>query len=138
MKALPDWVISCETNNIILGLSNPNFTISKIAAVIRDSLAYTIECYGYRLREDHEIYKRYKRNFQNVTVSNLINVIKNCKEINTKKISGKLGHVIMKTETFSTNETDKLSRDKFPSVAFMRLVNCQLLANNGRCYACKI
>ena len=138
MKALPDWVISCETNNIILGLSNPNFTIPKIAAVIRDSLAYTIECYGYRLREDHEIYKRYKRNFQNVTVSNLINVIKNCKEINTKKISGKLGHVIMKTETFSNNETDKLSRDKFPSVAFMRLVNCQLLANNGRCYACKI
>ena len=120
-------MISCETNNIILGLSDPNFTIPKIAAVIRDSLAYTIECYGYRLREDHEIYKRYKRN-----------LIKNCKEINTKKISGKLGHVIMKTETFSTNETDKLSRDKFPSVAFMRLVNCQLLANNGRCYACKI
>ena len=84
MKALPDWVISCETNNIILGLSDPNFTIPKIAAVIRDSLAYTIECYGYRLREDHEIYKRYKRNFQNVTVSNLIIVIKNCKEINTK------------------------------------------------------
>ena len=43
----------------------------------------------------------------------------------------------MKTETFSTDETDEFSIDPFPSVAFMRSVNCQLLVNNDVCYACK-
>ena len=71
LKTLSDWVINCETNNITLKLSNPNFTIPKITVAVDNSLAYTNECYGWRLREDHEIYKRYKRNLQNVTVSNL-------------------------------------------------------------------
>ena len=61
-----------------------------------------------------------------------------CKGTNTNDIFGKLrAHVIMKTETFSTNETDWLSIDAFPSVAFMRSVSCQLLVNNDVCYACK-
>ena len=141
LKTLSDWVINCETNSITLKLSDPNFIIPKITVVIDDSLAYTIECYGWRLREDDEIYKRYKRNLQNVTVSNLIHVINLydfCKGTNANEISGKLrAHVIMKTETFSTDETDELSIDPFPSVAFMRSVNCQLLVNNDVCYACK-
>ena len=75
LKTLSNCVINCETNNITLKLSDPNFTIPKITVVTDDSLAYTIECYGWRLREEHEIYKRYKRNLQNVTVSKLIHVI---------------------------------------------------------------
>ena len=60
------------------------------------------------------------------------------KELILTEISGKLrAHVIMKTETFSTDETDEFSIDPFPSVAFMRSVNCQLLVNNDVCYACK-
>ena len=109
LKTLSNCVINCETNNIILKLSDPNFTIPKITVVIDDSLAYTIECYGWRLREEHEIYKRYKRNLQNVTVSNLIHVINLydfCKGANAMEISAKLrAHAIMKTETFSTDET---------------------------------
>ena len=68
LKTLSNWVINCEKNNITLKLSDPNFTIPKITVVIDDSLAYAIECYSWRLRKDHEIYKRYKRNLQNVTV----------------------------------------------------------------------
>ena len=141
LKALSNWVINCETNNITLKFIDANFTITKKTVVIDDDLAYFIECYGCHLREDHEIYKRCKRNLQNVTVSNLIyviNVYDFCKGANTNEISGKLrAHVIMKTETFSTDETDELSIDPFPSVAFMRSVNCQLLVNNDVCYACK-
>ena len=74
-KTLSNWVINCETNNITLKLSDPNFTIPEITVVIDDSLAYTIECYGWHLREDNEIYKRCKQNLQNVAVSNLIHVI---------------------------------------------------------------
>ena len=144
LKTLSDWVIKCETSNIILKVSDPNFMIPKITVVIDDILAYTIEsieCYGWRLRENHEIYKRYKCNFQSIPVSNLMHVIilyDFCKGNNANEISGKLrAHVIIKTETFSTGETDGLSIDPFPSVAFMRLVNCQLLVNNDACYACK-
>ena len=71
LKTFSNWVINCDTNNITLELSDPNFTILKITAVIDDSLAYTIEYHGWRLSEDHEIYKRCKRNLQDVTVSNL-------------------------------------------------------------------
>ena len=141
LKTLSNCVINCKTNNITLKLSDPNFTIPKITVVIDGSLAYTIECYGWCLREEHEIYKRYKRNPQNVTVSNLIHVINLydfCKGTNAIEISGKLrAYTIMKTETFSTDETDEFSIDPFPSVAFMRSVNCQLLVNNDVCYACK-
>ena len=56
------------SNNITLKLSDPKFTIPKISVAIDDSLAYTIECYGSRLREDHEIYKCNKHNLQNVTI----------------------------------------------------------------------
>ena len=57
---------------------------------------------------------------------------------NTSKIFGKLrAHVMMKTEIFSTDETNELSINPFPSVAFMQSVNCQLLINNDVCYACK-
>ena len=90
--------------------------------------------YGWRLIEDHEIYKRYKRNLQNLTVSNLIHVINLydfCKGTNPNEISGKLrAQVIMKTETFLSDETDEFSKDHFPSVAFMRRLNCQLLVND--------
>ena len=93
------------------------------------------------LKFHHEIYKRYKRNLQNVTVSNLIHVINLydfCKGTNANEISGKLrAHVIMKTETISNDETDEFSIDPFPSVAFMQSVNRQLLVNNDVCYACK-
>ena len=68
LKTLSNWVINCETNNITLKLSDPKFTIPKISVAIDDSLAYTIECYGSRLREDHEIYKCNKHNLQNVTI----------------------------------------------------------------------
>ena len=143
LKTLSDWVIKCETNNIILKVSDPNFIIPKIAVVIDDSLAYTIEsieCYGWRLREEHEIYKRYECNFRSIHVSNLMHVIilyDFCKGNNANEISGKLRvHVIIKTETFSTDETNELSIDPFPSVAFMRSVNRQLLVNNDVCYAC--
>ena len=74
----------------IISLSDTNFTILKITVVIDDSLAYTIECYGWQLREDHEIYKRYKRNLQNVTESDVIHMISLydfCIGINTNKIS---------------------------------------------------
>ena len=60
-----------------------------------------------------------------------------CKGNNANEISGKLRvHVIIKTETSSTDETNELSIDPFPSVAFMRSVNRQLLVNNDVCYAC--
>ena len=134
LKTLSNWVIDCETNNITLTLSDPNFTIPKITVAIDDSLAYTIECYGWHLMEDHDIYKRYKRNLQNVTVSNLTHVVNLYdfgKETNTNETSEKLrAHVIMKTETISTYETNEFSTDPFPSEAFMRSVNCQLLVNN--------
>ena len=115
LKTLSNWVINCETNNITLTLSDPNFTIPEITAAIDDSLAYTIECYGWHLRED------YKRNIQNVTVSNLIHVVNLYdfgKETNTNETSEKLrAHLIMKTETISTDETNEFSTDPFPSKA---------------------
>ena len=61
-----------------------------------------------------------------------------CKGTNANESSGKLrAHAIMKTETVSSDEIDEFSIDPIPSVAFIRSVNYQLLANNGACYACK-
>ena len=47
----------------------------------------------------------------------MINLYDFSKGTNANEISGKLrAHAIMKTETFSVDETDKFSIDPFPSV----------------------
>ena len=43
LKALSNWVINCETNNITLKFIDANFTITKKTVVIDDGLAYFIE-----------------------------------------------------------------------------------------------
>ena len=69
---LTGWTINKAESNVSLSYSEPLFHLPKYKIIIDDDLGFTVIAYGYSLRDDHVLYKKYIQFMGNVTVSNLI------------------------------------------------------------------
>ena len=102
--------------------------------IVTDSLEFTCLVFGWKLPDDHIIYKDFKRSMKNLFIHNLlqkISLFNVCKGIEQEIInSGVLNHVIpfdYDLDTLSPMQYKELKRHK----------DCRVLHEESECDVCK-
>lgn len=71
-----DWIILHKEKGKLLQFYDDKYSLPQFEIFIDHDLNYTILVYNWLLPDEHLLYKSYKRNLRNVTISNLVNHIK--------------------------------------------------------------
>eukprot|EP00794_Sanderia_malayensis_P013195 gene13195-14544_t len=134
---LPDiWHIDQErTDYLKISKKDQIHELPTIEIYVDDSLGFTIRVFGWLLPDNHEIYLRYKRTLQNITLSNLIRLLESqviCGGIE-KKTATKAGSKFLKhcaTEKFILFP-DECHNGPLTETEFYRSPTCEVLTNEA-------
>ena len=130
LKLPLDWMVDVSEDIVTLSEHLDLVRVPKFRIKIDDSLAYTIQIFGWLLPEDHELYKTCKISIKNITISNLIFELNNvniCIGIDTRELPGKRTyHVIPKTRN-DQKKDEVFPINPFQSNVVVRLTDCTML-----------
>ena len=124
LKLPDDWQISDKQNYIFR--KKKSYEISSIDIYVGDDLEFVIRVFSWCIALEHEIYTKYKKAMENITLSNLIKSISYCnicsgiKDDQAKKTA--ICRSLPKTFDFSQNPSVPLNQ-----VTFYRLISCVFL-----------
>ena len=95
LKSLSEWSCKIFPERLVIRKQDEHFQLPKVEIIIDNSLGFTVKAFGSFLVEDHDLYLKYKRSMQNITVSLLVNELKSytlCGGVNPTEITSKLFH----------------------------------------------
>ncbi|XP_047124807.1 uncharacterized protein LOC124807192 isoform X3 [Hydra vulgaris] len=136
LKNVYNWQVTIDDNKQIAQFKNFEipFSLPKCEVIVNDSLEFTCLLFGWKLPDDHIIYKDFKRSMTNVLIQNLlqkISLLNVCKGIDQEIInSSVLNHVIpfdYDLDTISPMQYKELKRHK----------DCRVLHEESECDICK-
>ena len=76
VKYFSDWTMEYGQERLVLSYFTPPDATPKYQLVIDESLSYCLTIYGWRLPDDHLIYRKYRRSVKHVTLCSLIEFVK--------------------------------------------------------------
>lgn len=72
LKSLNEWSYKTFTDRLVICKEVEQFLLTKLEICIDNSLGFTVKIFGSFLVDDHELYLKYLRSMQNVTLSILV------------------------------------------------------------------
>ena len=136
LKSLKEWSYKTFTDRLIVCKEVEQFPLPKLEICIYNSLGFTVKIFGSFLLDDHELYLKYLRSMQNVTLSMLVKDLEAytfCDGVNPSEMTSKLYHHIVPLNP----DLDLDDSEQFPHKEYWRSKNCLLISDNPVCESCK-
>ena len=143
---LSDWRIDVSETEITVLKNNPVYTVPWFRIIIDSGLGFSVQVYDWFLPGTHFLYKKFKRSMRNITLSNLLILIKSkhiCKDAESNETSGKLKfHVIPQQQLQEKEEKEsetEMPLNQFQSKEILREQSCEMLITEGEvCSVCEV
>lgn len=98
LKSLNEWSYKTFSDRFVIRKELEQFLLPKLEICIDNSLGFTVKMFGSFLVDDHELYLKYHRSMQNVTLSMLVKELEAytvCDGVNPSEMTSKLYHHVV-------------------------------------------
>ncbi len=139
LKSLTKWNIEKTNDRVVLKQLNPSLLLAEYEIIVDDSLGFTIIILGWLLPEDHFLYTRHLRSVRNITISELINLVKTltiCQGVGD--MDALLGEVVHHVVPKVFDPLMSECTSSFQSLDYKRSKYCWILNHSdNHCESCK-
>ena len=107
LKSLNEWSYKTFSDRLVIRKELEQFLLPKLEICIDNSLGFTVKMFGSFLVDDHELYLKYHRSMQNVTLSMLVKELEAytvCDGVNPSEMTSKLYHRVVPTQGILESE----------------------------------
>ena len=136
LKSLKEWSYKTFTDRLVIRKEVEQFLLPKLEICIDNSLGFTVKIFGSFLVDGHELYLKYLRSMQNVTLSMLVKDLEAytfCDGVNPSEMTSKLYHHVVPLNP----DLDLDDNEQFPHKGYWRSKDCLLICDNSVCESCK-
>lgn len=136
LKSLNEWSYKTFSDRLVIRKELEQFLLPKLEICIDNSLGFTVKMFGSFLVDDHELYLKYHRSMQNVTLSMLVKELEAytvCDGVNPSEMTSKLYHHVVPLNP----DLDLDDNEQFPHKGYWRAKDCLLVCDNSVCESCQ-